>query len=274
MALTCAPVRAKVQAYDIAHELAPALVKRGNQALARLLADGRACTRDQVRAALEKALARSLSPVAVGHLLMYAELDAVVCSGAPAGSKQTYAAFDGRVPSAPPMPRDEALVALATRYFASHAPATMRDFRWWSGLSAADAKRAVANAQGLQTRQVAGLEFIDVDGDADGDVAGGDVHLLQPFDELMVGYTESRHAVDVQGRLREQKTDGLLSRTVLADGQVVGRWTREIGRTGVAMHIALAVPTTRRLVHRIEAAAGRYAAFLARPLASFAVAPL
>ena len=35
---------------------------------------------------------------------------------------------------------DEALAELTKRYYASHGPATVRDFVWWSGLTVKQAK--------------------------------------------------------------------------------------------------------------------------------------
>lgn len=273
LALSAESVRAKLQAYTIERELTPVAVRRGIDALVRLFADGGARTREQVRTALQKTGSKGLSAFSVGHLLMHAELDGLVCSGPPAGSKQTYAAFDSRVPAAPSMMREESLAALAVRYFTSHAPATMRDFRWWSGLSAADAKRAVAGAPNLRARQIDGLDFIDVDDEAGEDTVSSDAHLLQPFDELMVGYTESRHAVDARGLVRDRKLDALLSRTVLLDGQVVGRWSRERSKAG--LHVAIVADTAdARAKRALEAAAQRYAAFVGQPLVGLTLAAL
>lgn len=273
LALTAAPVRAKLQAYDLDRELSPAMVARGVSALGRLFEDGQARTREQVRAALTVRRSTPLTPMAVGHLLMHAELDAVVCSGPPAGTKQTYAAFDVRVPLTQPMSREESLAALATRYFASHAPATMRDFRWWSGLSSADAKWAVAGAANLRIVEIDGLQFMDVDDEASEDVASAEAHLLQPFDELMVGYTESRHAVDGRGLLPARKLDALLTRTVLLDGQVIGRWSQERVKAGI--HVTIAADTVHARVKRaIEAAAHRYATFVGRPVVELTITTL
>ena len=47
------------------------------------------------------------------------------------------------LPATPPRSREESLAELARRYFASHGPATVRDFAWWSGLAAADALLAL-----------------------------------------------------------------------------------------------------------------------------------
>ena len=68
--------------------------------------------------------------------MMHAELEGVICSGPRRGKQFTYALLDERVPATKPKARDEALAELAKRYFASHGPATVRDFAWWSGLTA------------------------------------------------------------------------------------------------------------------------------------------
>ena len=43
-------------------------------------------------------------------------------------------------PPAPDLSTDEALAELAYRYFASHGPATVKDYVSWSGLTVAQAK--------------------------------------------------------------------------------------------------------------------------------------
>jgi hypothetical protein len=61
-------------------------------------------------------------------LLMQAELDAVICSGAWRGRQRTHARFEERVPAAAARSREEALAELTRRYFTSHGPATVADF--------------------------------------------------------------------------------------------------------------------------------------------------
>ena len=72
------------------------------------------------------------------HLLLRAELDGIICSGVVKGEKQTYALLDERVPRGRQLSREEGLCRLAKLYFASHGPATIQDFSWWSGLSAGE----------------------------------------------------------------------------------------------------------------------------------------
>ena len=56
--------------------------------------------------------------------------------------------------------REEALARLARIYFRSHSPATLADFTWWSGLTATEARRAVASiAEELTTEHFGDREF-------------------------------------------------------------------------------------------------------------------
>ena len=77
------------------------------------------------------------------HLLLRAELDGIVCSGATKAGKQTYALLEERVPKTKPLTKEEALAKLAKKYFTSHCPATLQDFVWWSGLSVGEARHAL-----------------------------------------------------------------------------------------------------------------------------------
>ncbi len=67
-------------------------------------------------------------------------MDGVICFGPRQGKQQTFALLDEWVPASRVLERDEALAELSKRYFTSHGPATIQDFAWWSGLTAADAR--------------------------------------------------------------------------------------------------------------------------------------
>jgi hypothetical protein len=77
------------------------------------------------------------------YLIVRAELDGIVCSGARRGKQFTYALLDERAPQTRTLERDAALAELAKRYFVSHGPATLKDFVWWSGLTMADANKGL-----------------------------------------------------------------------------------------------------------------------------------
>ena len=118
-----------------------ATLARSNRVLAAALR-GRQLTRPDVDAELRRG-GVTADAIGLGRLLMAAELDGVICSGALRGKQHTYALLDERVPPSVPFDRDTALGELAARYYASHGPATVRDFAWWSGLAVADATAAI-----------------------------------------------------------------------------------------------------------------------------------
>src|SRR3954449_6955395 len=111
--------------------------------LAGAVADRGPLTRAELGEVLDKA---GIDPGGqrLPHLLMHAELEAVLCSGGLRGRQQTWALVDDRVPPAPaPFDRDAALRGLAVRYATGHGPVTERDFAWWSGLTLADVRKGL-----------------------------------------------------------------------------------------------------------------------------------
>jgi len=155
----------------------------------------------------------------LAYILMHAELELVVCSGALAGKQHTYALLDERVPRGTQPTGDEALAELARRFFSSHGPATTKDFAWWASLRVATARRAVEGADG-------GLVRVGADGRTYWSVPARSAsrrravaHLLPTFDEYLVAYPESRDVVGA--RLGEP--------AVLVDGRFAGSWRRRPG---------------------------------------------
>jgi len=104
------------------------VLARGQAELARALAGGEALTRRELAGRLAAA-GLPAAGLALGYVLMHAELEEVICSGPRRGRQQTYVLLDDRVPGGgPELPRERALAELAQRYFSSHGPATIRDF--------------------------------------------------------------------------------------------------------------------------------------------------
>jgi hypothetical protein len=168
-----------------------------------------------------------------------------------------------------PAPRQpaEPLAELAVRYFTSHGPATVRDFGWWSGLTQADAKRAIELAgPALAAGDRDGELFWDGPGRR-GETAPPDgAYLLPAFDEYTVAYKDRSPLADGGPQAKSDKLNSdLLNPVMLLGGRAAGLWKRVIGATSVQITLAgygrLGRPDRSRLV----AAAERYAEFLGRP---------
>src|SRR5205823_2444019 len=124
-----------------------ATFKRSQKVLATALRGGRQLTRSALRQTFQRA-GLSTDGIRSILMLMRAELDGLICSGARIGKEFTYALLEDRVPRSRPLTRDQALAELTRRYFRSLGPATLRDFVWWSGLTTADARTGIEMAGG------------------------------------------------------------------------------------------------------------------------------
>ena len=114
-------------------ELDDAVFNRCNKILIKTLQGGKQLTRD----ALNEEFKRNKIIAAghrLGYIMMRAELDGIICSGAREGNQFTYTLLEDRVPQSKARNYDEALAELTIRYFTSRGPATIKDFSTWSGL--------------------------------------------------------------------------------------------------------------------------------------------
>jgi Protein of unknown function (DUF1006). len=244
-----------------------AVFAKSNDTLARALAGGKQLTRAELADALRRAGVEISEGVHLSLLVMRAELDGVICSGARRGKQFTYALLDERVPPAPSLSREEARAELVRRYFTSHGPATLRDFAWWSGLTLADARAGVA-AVGDRLTAREGTDgatyFMSLE-DApapEAEEALRTTYLLPAFDEYTVAYRE-RGALVAPEHAAEAKTR-LLDPVVVEGGRAVGTWRKRhaAGRGGVRIEAAPFTPGALNAA-AFEAAAARYRAFAA-----------
>jgi hypothetical protein len=242
-----------------------ATLARGNRAIAAALHGGHQLTRVELGNALRRAGIDFPDMLGLGRLIMRAELDGVVCSGALRGTQHTYALLDERVPLADEMDRDAALAELAGRYFASHGPATIRDFAWWSGLSVADATAALKLAQpSLEQSVIDGCRYwFAPPGQRMQRTTAAQAHLLPNFDEYTVGYADRNPIRDVDHLPHfDSRGDTILNNVVLVDGRVAGTWKRAVQKTAVHVSVTLFRSLTDDESAAVVAAAERYGRFL------------
>src|SRR4051812_7144804 len=241
---------------------------RAADVVAGALSGGRALSRTALRAKLDD------GGVATGggrgsHLLRHLAGTALIVFGPPHGTEQTFALLEEWVPSARRLDREEALAELARRYVTGHGPVTVRDLAWWSGLTLADARRAVQlAADGVGEVSVASAPHLVSADTVTAPAATADVvHLLPAFDELLLGYgdrTASLARDDVPRVVPAR--NGLFLPTVAVDGRVVGTWRRTLTARRVELETHLFEPIGIRRRARLARSASRYAAYLDREL--------
>jgi hypothetical protein len=240
-----------------------ALLVRADAAVTRALEGGKRLPREQIYDALESGRIRTGASRGL-HLLLCLAMRGRLCLAGRVGKQHSFALLDEWIPVSESFDRDAALAALATRYFTSHGPATLRDLAWWAGITLADARLAV---DGAQRR----LERESIDGETywrgtkqrarAGDTIAARVRLLPGYDEFTVGYADRALLLESGSRLKARGM-GLLSPVVLVDGRVVGTWKRVITGRMVRIDTRLARKLSGTEGGALREAVAEYGRFL------------
>ncbi|MEH0845609.1 winged helix DNA-binding domain-containing protein [Micromonospora sp. CPCC 205711] len=268
LALTGVRALAGVAARRAALGLTEVEADRAADVLGAALAGGGRLTRAECLAALTAAGIETTGQRGY-HLLWYASQRGVTCIAPHVGTEQTFARLDEWVPDPHRPERDEALAILARRYFRSHGPTTRQDFAGWTGLTAADAKRAIAIAgDDLAVVRVDGVEALLDPALLDAPRAAlDDVLTLPGFDEYLLGYKDRTLMLDPAHRQAVVPgNNGVFRSTVVRGGRVVATWTRTIGRARAVATVQPLVDFDAALRSRVTAALDGYAQFLGMPL--------
>jgi hypothetical protein len=152
----------------------------------------------------------------------------------------------------------EACSELLARWLRSFGPATMTDVRWWTGWSAALAKRTLGAVDAAEVRLADGTGYVLADDLDRVDDADPCVALLPGLDPTTMGWK------DRGWYLGDRATDlfdsnGNAGPTVWANGRVVGAWAQtDEGEVVVELFARLDAVTRARL----DAERGRLTAWL------------
>jgi hypothetical protein len=267
LALTAPRIKRAMGSRDRELGLHDELVAQTSAVIARALEGGKHLTRPELGTALHAAGIAVADGSVLAHLVSHAELDGVVCSGAVRGKQHTYALLEERVPPAPIPTRDEAVAELVCRYFASHGPATLNDFAWWSGLPVADGRRGLAaHGSRFVSEAVAGLTYWFASSAAPITTPGPAALLLPNYDEFTVAYRsrELFYARELVWR-PGPRDDVPFGNVIVIDGQVVGMWQRSVAKQRLKIEPRWFNPPSRREETAFAEAVARYTAFMEPP---------
>jgi len=263
LALTAPRVHAANAYHYRSLELDRALFDRSNATISKTLQGGCQLTRLELASALRGA-GIDASDLRLVYLIVSAELDGVICSGARRGKQFTYALLDERVPAAKTLTRDEALAELTRRYFTSHGPATAADYMWWSGLTRLDVQTGLEMVKGeLEQETLDGNTYWFAASALPAQSASHAVYLLPNYDEFVVGYTDrsaiydASYAVNLDGR-----RNPLFQHTLLIDGRIAGTWRRTLKKNSVVLDLNPFTPLSDSIELALSKATHRYADFL------------
>jgi hypothetical protein len=265
LALTAPRVHAVSAYYYRKHELDSRIFARSGALFERALRGGKQLTRVELGAVLGRAGIRAEGS-RLGHLMMRAELDAIVCSGSRRGKQFTYALLDERARAARTLDRDESLAELARRYFSSHGPATLRDYVWWSGLTTRDAKAGIDMAKSDLVQEVMdGRTYWFEPSRPPVRRASPTAHLLPNYDEHLVAYKD-RGALPDGMRPIMWPVEGAFPHYLVVDGKLMGTWRRSLGTKKAVIEVRTSRPLKGDEKKALAAEAARYARFINMPV--------
>lgn len=260
--LTAPRVHAAMAAGYRNMELDAPLARRTHAAMRKLLRDGNALTRKELREGLERSGIPVKTTPRMAFMTGWAELDRVICSGPRRNNEMTYMLLDERAPETKPLTRDEALAELALRYFASHGPATLHDFAWWSGLTVTDGKAGVAMAGSMLVGESIDGKMYWFSSNLPKMSKVSAAHFLPVLDEFVVAYRDPSLIFDPSLE-RQAKNRNFVS-SLEIDGRIVGEWKPMPENRPDVLQIELYQKLTGAQERALAAAAKRYGKFFGR----------
>ena len=245
------------------------IVSRSNNILAKAL-EGKQLTRKALKELLQKQKIKT-DESRLSHLLMAAELDALICSGPREGKHFTYALLDERVTATKPalslsnvaLTKDEALYKLAERYFTSRGPATIQDFATWSGLAMADIRKSVEMLPKKFVREiVVDKEYIFIPNDDKIKDKSRGTFLMPDYDEYGIGYKD-RSEMNPHGVVSVTREGSFVfSRMIVVDGVLAGGWKKMETKNGIEVEVIPTIPLNKSQQQSLQKAVNRYKDFI------------
>jgi hypothetical protein len=163
------------------------------------------------------------------HIFMRAEIEGIICSGKQEKGKYTYALISERVPhKRSQLSHEEALKELGYRYFSSRGPATVKDFAWWSGLSAGESRLAI---------ELNKHEFSSFDSESETywfsdsqqkEYKPDKILFLPSYDELLISYRDRKALITNIDHKAAVSRNGLFYPSIMINNRIAGIWKRII----------------------------------------------
>jgi len=233
LALSAPKIKALMQTNNRQLELTEKIFYKSNSIIEKELGKGKHLTREALAAVLENAKIATHSN-RLAHLLERAELEGITCSGKTDGSKKTYALLSHRVPKKILLNKEESLARLAGIYFTSRGPATVEDFRWWSGLTLTEARQGLELVKAdLVNEKITDKQYWMRPGLSLPARRSSSVFLLPAFDEFTISYKDRTASLPTAHNKKALTANGIFFPVIVVNGQVTGLWKRSFQKEAI-----------------------------------------
>jgi len=263
--LTAPRVKQFMAHYNRKLELDAKLFAKSSKTIVKILKEKQYATRQEIKAEFTK-IGIKTDVQRLAHIVMWAELDSVICSGPRIGKQFTYALVEERVPKTKKKTRDEALTELAKRYFTSHGPAQLKDFSWWSGLTIKDAEEGISMIKSkLNQATVDGKTYWFCEKTKPIKQPSNNF-LLSIFDEYTIAYKD-REALGGERYFEKMITMGnALTAVIILNGKIRGSWKRILKKNSVEIKLMPFNTLNKNEKDALKKEAAKYGKFLNLPV--------
>ncbi|MBD3162593.1 MAG: hypothetical protein GF346_09520 [Candidatus Eisenbacteria bacterium] len=224
------------------HGLSDARFREWAAAVRTALASGPS-SREQVREILATWFPESREFIGSwGGILRLLAQEGAILFGPTRGNESTFVRTDQWWPAGSTGRREaDPVAALLRRYLRTFGPASLSDFAYWSGLTVAAGRRAVAHLDREVTEVRVGtnrLLLLERDRSAlESAEPTGALRLLPNFDVTLMGHRDKDLYLDRTRYKEVFRQAGWVSPVILLDGRVIGIWSHRLA--GKALRVRL-----------------------------------
>jgi hypothetical protein len=272
--LTSPRVKKFMASYNRKLELDDKLFAKSSAAIVKILKEKQYATRQQLKSELTNVGIKT-DVQRLAHIVSWAELDAIICSGPRIGKQFTYALLEDRAPRHKTAPgfakskkfdRDEALATLTKRYFVSHGPAQIKDFAWWSGMTVKDAEEGLSMVKSELSEEIIDGKTYWFDRQKTVTKQKSQAFLLSIYDEYTIAYKD-RSALGGQRYVEKLISMGnALTAVIIFDGKIIGTWKRVIKKSSVEINLSPFEKLNKNEHEALQVEAHKYGKFLDLPV--------
>lgn len=248
---------AKGQGQDIS----TAIYNKANNLLEKILAGNNHLTKQEIEDIFSKE-GFGTDDRQSNRFLTHAEAKGIICSGIDKGNKITYALLEERVPPVRELHKEEALAKLAHNYFRSHSPATLNDFIWWSGLSATNARQAIASIEQELISERFAAQKMYLHQSYKEEKEKNVLHFLPSYDEYLISYKNRTDVLEKEHQSKAFNSFGLFRPVILYNGKIVGNWNKSFKKKEMTLKIDWFEKDTEVKKELLSKAQQKYITFL------------
>jgi hypothetical protein len=264
--LTAPRIKAFLAPYNRKLELDDALLSKSETVIVKALRGHQFLTRPELKAILMQAGIET-NVQRLAHIISWAELDSLICSGPRRGKQFTYALFDERAANAKHLGREQALARLAFKYFSSHGPAQLQDFSWWSGLTVKDARNALelikADFQQLTNNNKTYWYPVNLNQKIPPPPAA---LLLSVYDEYTIAYKDRSDISDAGDIERMISMGNALTAVIMLNGKAAGSWGKSSQKNTIEIKLNPFRKFTENEQEALRTEIARYTEFTGVPV--------